>query len=147
MNSTTEYLSNYFSAVISSNNQDDKESLKYFNQSKILLNSHESFFKNYIFSLVFNNKIDEAIKKIKFVDRKKNEFFEAQLLLVLDTIKKKDFNKSIIHIEKLNYLSDEVQLKLIISEILLQYVKVFKDKKISLEKKKYWSNRFNKYNF
>ena len=70
------YLSNYFSAVISSNNQDDKESLKYFNQSKILLNSHESFFKNYIFSLVFNNKIDEAIKKIKFVDRKKMNFLK-----------------------------------------------------------------------
>ena len=130
------YLSNYFSAIISSNNQDDKESLKYFIQSKFLLNSHENFFENYIFSLVFNDKIDEAIKKIKFSESQKKDFFEAQLLLVIDTIKKKDFNKSIIHIKKLNDLSGSNQLRLIISEILLQYVKVFKDKKIDLNKKK-----------
>ena len=36
-------------------------------------------------------KIDEAIKKIKFSESQKKDFFEAQLLLVIETIKKKRF--------------------------------------------------------
>ena len=59
-------LSNYFSAVISINNNDAKNSLKFLENSKILNEDHEEHFKNYIKSLVANEKIDLAIKKIKY---------------------------------------------------------------------------------
>ena len=52
------YLSNYFSAIISINNQDDKDSLKYLNNTKSLVKTHESYLENYLISLVLNNKID-----------------------------------------------------------------------------------------
>ena len=58
-------LSNYFSAVISINNNEAKNSLKFLENSKILNNRHEEHFKNYIKSLVANEKVDLAIKKIK----------------------------------------------------------------------------------
>ena len=45
-------LSNYFSALISLENNKSEESLKYFNFSKNLKESHPSYLKNYIFSLV-----------------------------------------------------------------------------------------------
>ena len=54
------YLSNYFSAIISINNQDDKDSLKYLNNTKSLVKTHESYLENYLISLVLNNKIDIA---------------------------------------------------------------------------------------
>ena len=50
------YLSNYFSAIISKNNQDYEESVKFFNSSKILINKHENYFKEYIIALVVNEK-------------------------------------------------------------------------------------------
>ena len=59
-------LSNYFSAVLSLNNNDAKNSLKFLQNSKILNNRHEEHFKNYIKSLVANEKIDLAIKKINY---------------------------------------------------------------------------------
>ena len=58
-------LSNYFSPVLSINNNDAKNSLKFLENSKILNGRHEEHFKNYIKSLVANEKVDLAIKKIK----------------------------------------------------------------------------------
>ena len=60
-------LSNYFSGVISHNNQKNDQALKYFKSSKQLLNKHEEYFKRLIFSLVLNQNVDRAIQEIKFL--------------------------------------------------------------------------------
>ena len=39
------YLSSYFSAIISQNNLANDNSIKYFNESKILINKHEKYLK------------------------------------------------------------------------------------------------------
>ena len=52
-----EYLSNYLSAIILKNNQNSKESLKYFDSSKILTNIHEEYYKNYIISLIISGEV------------------------------------------------------------------------------------------
>ena len=59
-------LSNYFSAVLSINNNDAKNSLKFLENSKVLNDKHAEHFKNYIKSLVANEKVDLAIKKSKY---------------------------------------------------------------------------------
>ena len=83
-------LSNYFSAVISYDNQDNKRALKHFKSSRNLLNKHDEYLRQYIFSLVLNQNATRAIKEIKFSENKKNSnFFESYLLLILDSIKKK----------------------------------------------------------
>ena len=73
------YLSNYFSAIISINNQDDKDSLKYLNNTKSLVRIHESYLENYLISLVLNNKIDIAFNKAIQLKANETNFFEAKI--------------------------------------------------------------------
>ena len=80
----------YFSALVSYDNNQNLKSLKFFNSSKDLKESHQSYIKNYLFSLILNGKIDRAIAEVKSLKNKNfSDFFEAHLLLVLDGIKKK----------------------------------------------------------
>ena len=115
------YLSNYFSAIISINNQDDKDSLKYLNNTKSLVKTHESYLENYLISLVLNNKIDIAFNKAIQLKINQTNFFEAKVLLALNSINKKDFSNAMLILEKM----DEVPLdtlELIIKETLKDYL-------------------------
>ena len=58
----TKNLSSYFSALVSLENQENKDSLKFFNSSKFLIHFHEPYLKNYINS---SNKMcwDYNLKK------------------------------------------------------------------------------------
>ena len=93
-------LSNYFSAILSYNNDNNAEALKFFNLSKTLINKHDSYLKKYIFSLVLDGQINKAIQELKYnLDNKNSDFFEAYLMLTVDSIKKKNFNKSLKYLE------------------------------------------------
>ena len=88
------YLSNYFSALLSYDNQDNESAIKFFNSSKYLLDKHDKFLKHYVFSLVEDGKVLKAIRQIKNLKKKNNtDFFEAKLLIILDFIKKKKILK------------------------------------------------------
>ena len=50
-------LSNYFSGIIASENNNNSDALKFFNASKDLLKKHKSYLKRYTYSLVLENKI------------------------------------------------------------------------------------------
>src|SRR6056300_1316361 len=89
-------LSNYFSGIIAFENKDNSDALKFFNASKVLLNKHDAYLKRYSFSLVLENKVAQAINVIKNSSNNENlDFFEAYLLLIADSLKKKKtlFNK------------------------------------------------------
>ena len=91
-NFNQKYLSSYFSALLSYDNQNNQKALKYFNSSKFLLNKHDKFLREYIFSLVENGELSKAINQIKLSKNKNSsKFFEAKLLLVIDDMKKKIF--------------------------------------------------------
>ena len=105
------YLSNYFSAIISINNQDDKDSLKYLNNSKTLVKTHESYLENYLISLVLNNKIDIAFNKAIQLKANETNFFEAKVLLALDSINKKDFSNKISSGTTKSYAHNDFTLK------------------------------------
>ena len=61
---------NYFSALVSFNNDQNLKSLKFFNSSKHLKESHQSYIKKYLFSLILNGKINEAINEIYTLENK-----------------------------------------------------------------------------
>ena len=122
------YLSNYFSAILSQNNQENENALKYFNNSKTLLDKHESYFENFIFSLVMSGKLKSAIQKIKLIDGNKVDFFDAQLLLLVDAIKKKNFVKAKILIKDLINFR-RIWLRFYIVQTLKDFVNVFLEKK------------------
>ena len=88
---------NYFSALVSLEKNKSIESLNYFNSSKELKESHQSYIKKYVFSLVLSGKVNKAISEIKLTkDKKFIDFFEAHLMLILDAIKKKTIIKVLI---------------------------------------------------
>ena len=125
-------LSNYFSGVISHNNQKNDQALKYFKSSKQLLNKHEEYFKRLIFSLVLNQNVDRAIQEIKFLRNKnQSKFFEAQLLLLIDSINKKNFDKTKVYLNNIAKYTEEGTFEKVIYETLRDYSFTFEEKKMS----------------
>ena len=122
---------NYFSALVSLDKNKNIESLNYFNSSKKLKESHPSYIKKYLFSLVIGEKVNKAISEIKITKNKKFiDFFEAHLLLLLDSIKKNDYKKSFDHIKNLKRHEEEGTFEFIIANFLEEYIYLFKDKQI-----------------
>ncbi len=129
-------LSKYFSGIVAFENKDNSTALKFFNSSKILLNKHDPYLKRYIYSLVLENKVTEAINVIKNNKNKNNSnFFDAYILLIIDSIKKKDFKKANIYLKKITGLSKTDRFNSAILESLKQYINVFEEKKFLNNKK------------
>ena len=122
------YLSSYLSALLSYDNQNNDLALKYFNSSKDLLNEHDQFLKKYVFSLVADGQISKAIKYIQYSKNKNNSsFFEANLLLVLDSLNKKNFVKTSKLLTNLKAFQQNDTYEIIIYETLKSYNKLFLD--------------------
>ena len=124
---------NYFSALVAQDNNNIYESLKFFNSSKRLKESHPSYIKKYIFSLVLSGKINKAVNEIKTIENKKfTDFFEAKLLLVLDSLKKNDYEKSLDFINVLKRYEEEETFDFIVSSSLEEYIYLFNKKKTKI---------------
>ena len=88
------YLSNYLSGIVAYDNQDNSQALKFFKSSKILIKQHNPYLEKYIYSLILEGKVHHAINEVKQNLTKDNSnFFEAHLLLALDSLKKKKLYK------------------------------------------------------
>ncbi len=131
-------LSNYFSGIVASQNKNNSKALNFFNSSKILINTHDAFLKRYLNSLVLENKVSHAISVIKINNEKKNtNFFEANLLLIIDSLKKDDLDKAKKYLIKSINFESQNNFNMAILESLKQYINVFKDKKFLDEKKNF----------
>ena len=120
------YLSNYFSALLSYNNQDNDQALKFFNSSRQLLDRHDAFLKEYVFSLVADGQVYKAINLIKLSKNKKNSnFFEAKLLLILDSLQKKNFKKVSKLLSDLKTFQENDTYEFVIYEIVKSYNNLF----------------------
>ena len=123
---------NYFSALVSLDNNQYSNSLKFFNSSKFLKQSYQPYINKYLFSLILNGKITTAIKEIKTIENKKfTNFFEANLLLLLDSLKKRDYEKSAVYIKNLKKHEEEGTFEFIISSVLEEYTYLFNNNKIN----------------
>ncbi|MFL2889044.1 MAG: hypothetical protein ACJZ4C_02810 [Candidatus Pelagibacter sp.] len=126
----TKNFSKYFSGIVAFENKDNFKALEFFNSSKILLNEHDPYLKRYIYSLILENKVPQAINIIKNNKDKENvNFFDAKLLLILDSLKKNDFKKAYVLLSDMDNLSKTSRLNLAILESLKKYIYVFKEKK------------------
>jgi len=132
----TKNLSSYFSALVSFENQQNKESLKFFNSSKSLIHFHKPYLQNYINSLVQEGKIKKAAHELRSTSTENNlDFFEAYLLLFLDAIKKGNNNKSEEYLKKLASLKKKGPFEKVIIQSLEDFLYVFKNKKKNSIKK------------
>ena len=127
-------LSKYFSGIVAFENENNSQALDFFNSSKILINRHKPFLEKLVISLVLEGKVQHAINYLKNNKKNNSEFFEAHILLALDSLKRNDLNKTI---EILSLIPDEYQadrFNLIIVHALNEYANVFRNKRITDKK-------------
>ncbi len=125
-------LSNYFSAIISYDNQKNEEALRFFNLSKPLIENHSPYLKQYVFSLVMEGMANKAIKELENnYGNKNSHFFEAYLILTLNSITKKSYTETKKYLNQLYNFKDQGYVESAIYEILNNYAYLFENKKIS----------------
>jgi len=135
-NFNSHHLSNYFSGIVAYDNNDNSQALKFFRSSKQLIKKHNLYLENYIYTLVLEGRVQKAISEIKQnLTVNNSNFFEAHLVLAIESLKKKDYKKSKKHLQKSYEFINNDRFSLIITETLKQYLYVFEENKI-LKKKK-----------
>ena len=131
-------LSRYFSGIVAYENKDNSSALNIFNSSKILLDQHDPFLKRYIYSLVLENKISQAINIIKSNKNKNNtDYFDAHLLLIIDYLKKNNLSGAYSHLIEMENLISDDRVDAAILESLKDYIFTFKEIKILKNKKNF----------
>ena len=131
-------LSKYFSGIVAFENKKNSEALDFFESSKILINQHDRYLERFVMSLVFEGKVAKAINVIKSNQKKKNsDFFEAYILLALDSLKKNNVNKATEILSEAPERLQKDPFNSIILNILKQYFDVFNYKKIQKENQKF----------
>ena len=126
------YLSNYFSALVSYENGNNELAIKYFDLTKSILRKNPEYFNQYLNSLVLENKVKEAIKKLKFFNSKNKENnFQATLLLTIDAFKNNNFSKVKIYLSDMEKVLIPNSYEQIIYQILKSYNQLFLEKKIT----------------
>ena len=137
------HLSNYFSGIVAYENNDNSQALKFFKSSKSLIKQHDSYLKNYIYTLVLEGKVQQATGEIKQnLTEGNSNFFEAHLVLALDSLKRKNYKKSKEHLQRSYEFINNDRLSLIIAETLKQYLYVFEKNEISKTKNKFGNFSF-----
>ena len=122
------YLSNYFSALVSAGNQNNEDAIVFFNSSKFLINKHDNFLREYVFSLILDGKVKKAINQIKRSDNP--NFFEANLLLTLDSITKKKYKQAEKRLNKLLKFQENGTYEFVIIKTLESYNYLFLNSKV-----------------
>ena len=131
-------LSNYFSGIVAFQNNNNIEALKFFSLSKSLIDDHNPYMKRYVTSLVLERKVTQAIKVINSNKSKIDQnFFDANLLIILDSLKKNDFKSANIAINKALQNEKEDRFNVAILELLKEFIFVFKEKKLTKDKKNF----------
>ena len=125
------HLSNYFSGIVAYENNDNSKALKFFQLSKYLIKTHNSYLESYINALVLEGRVQKATSEVKKnLTQDNSNFFEAHLILALDNLKKQKYKKSKEHLQRSYEFIGNDRLSLIIAESLLQYLYVFEENKI-----------------
>ena len=136
-------LSNYFSGIVAFDNNDNLEALKFFKSSKNLIKKHDPYFEKYIYSLILEKEVQKAIYEIKRnLNNSSSNFFNAYLILALDSLKKKDFKKSQVYLKNSYKFINNDRFNEIIYESFNEYLKVFRENKISEKKNKFGNLSF-----
>ena len=136
-------ISKYFSGIVAFENKNNSDALDFFKSSKILMDHHDPYLKRFLISLVLEGKVKQAINIIKTRDMNKNsEFFEAYVLLAVDSFKKGNIKKSIDILKEVPKLLYEERFNFIIHSSLTNYADVFYNNKIKDEKQNFGNLSF-----
>ena len=118
-------VSNYFSGIISLQNNKYKESYNFFKKLENLEDNHSKYSRSFLESLVINSKINEAFNYSKKLKTKKINFFQSDLVMVSKFIKNNDFKKA-DEILTLSYKNNGTSLEELLSQIIFSWVQIEK---------------------
>ncbi len=121
-------ISNYFSGIISSNNNNNKLALKYFSNLNHLKNNHDQFNRKMVFTLVQTQKIPELFLYLKRLGKKNLNFFDANLLLGISYFLEKNYIKSTNYFNLIIQTKKFSNFEKLIAQSLLSYIKVFENR-------------------
>jgi tetratricopeptide (TPR) repeat protein len=102
---THKNISNYFSGIISANQNYNNKALKYLKKVKPLKSIHSNFNIEFLRTLVLLEKFDEAFAFSKTLKNENEIFFDVDLLLGLNYFLEKDYEKAEKHFGNLNAIS------------------------------------------
>ena len=97
-----EDISNYFSGIVSLNQNYTTAGFKYLNKVQSLRNTHSNFNIQFIRSLILLEKFDQAFAFSKSVWREDEPFFDIDLLLGLESFVIKDYINAEKYFKRLN---------------------------------------------
>tara|TARA_B100000214_G_scaffold92933_1_gene64259 strand:+ start:168 stop:1862 length:1695 start_codon:yes stop_codon:yes gene_type:complete len=125
-------IANYFSGSVSLNNNDNFQAVKYFNSTKNLKNTHENFNRNYIISLVLDSKVSKSVSELKATSEQKySNFFNLNLILILEEIKRNNFDKAKAKLINLEKFEQDGKLEFVLYRTIKRYTELFLNKKTS----------------
>ena len=125
-------IANYFSGSVSLNNNDNFQAVKYFNFTKNLKNTHENFNLNYIISLVLEGKVSKSVSELKSTSEQKySNFFNLNLILILEEIKRNNFDKAKAKLINLEKFEQDGKLEFVLYRTIKRYTELFLNKKTS----------------
>ena len=125
-------IANYFSGSVSLNNNNNFQAVKYFNSTKNLKNTHENFNHNYIISLVLDGKVSKSVSELKATSEQKySNFFNLNLILILEEIKRNNFDKAKAKLINLEKFEQDGKLEFVLYRTIKRYTELFLNKKTS----------------
>ena len=107
----SENISNYFLGVISSNQDFSEEAFQYLKKVQSLKDRHYKFNIEFIRTLVLLNKFDKALDFSKDIWEENELFFEADLLLGIDSFLNEDHKNAEKYFKSLNELNKSLALE------------------------------------
>ena len=118
-----ESVSNYFSGIISLQDNQYEDSYDFFKNLENLEDSHSEYSRFYIEILVNNSKINEAFKYSKKLRKKEINFFQSDVVILSKFIKNNNFSEANNYIINTNR-SNDTPLQELLSQIISVWVKV-----------------------
>ena len=115
-------ISNYFSGILSLNNNQYEEAHRYFNKLNNLERDHLSFSKKQLYTLVNLGKIDEAFYYSKKLDKFSLNTFESDVIIGIYYLKNQKFDLAKKYFLKVKRENKEIILNSFIIESLLNWV-------------------------
>jgi tetratricopeptide (TPR) repeat protein len=120
--SDAEDISNYFSAIISTNNNQYKKSYSYLRLLNNLEDSHYAYSYYYQYSLVTLGKLKEATNYSRKLEHKKIDNFESNLISAVYYLENKDFKNASLYLKKIENKNQPGSIKNLISSSLNSWI-------------------------
>ena len=120
--SDAEDISNYFSGIISTNDNQYKKSYSYLRLLNNLEDSHYAYSQYYQYSLVTLGKLKDAANYSKKLEHKKIDNFESNLISAVYYLENKDFKNAAVYLKKIENKNQPDSIQNLLSSSLNSWI-------------------------